>query len=99
MLVGDSAEAGYNPSDWYFLTGSTNITIFWNCIMSGGDTYVIAIVTQATNLIGSGVYPPYREGYTFMGWSTSEDGEVMYTMEEVANGTAPIDTVLYAVWA
>ena len=38
-----------------------------------------------------------REGYTFKGWSTSKDGDVIYTAGQTID---PImtDTILYAVW-
>lgn len=37
-----------------------------------------------------------REGYTFMGWSTTKDGSVEYA--DGANYTATGDATLYAVW-
>ena len=37
-----------------------------------------------------------REGHTFVGWSTSADGEVAYTAGESISVTAPM--TLYAVW-
>lgn len=39
---------------------------------------------------------PTRDGYTFMGWSTTEDGEVEYEAGDEFKATT--DSTLYAVW-
>lgn len=44
-----------------------------------------------------GMTGPRREGYVFEGWATSPDGEVVYEAADVA--TAPVGTVLYAVYS
>ena len=44
---------------------------------------------------------PTREGYTFLGWATSADGNVVYRVgDEVINLTINSDETinLYAVW-
>lgn len=38
-----------------------------------------------------------REGYTFTGWATSADGDVVYESEESVTLTS--SQTLYAVWA
>ena len=35
-------------------------------------------------------------GFTFRGWATEEDGEVVYSAAEVAS--APDGTTLYSIW-
>ena len=47
------------------------------------------------NPVGYAITAPYREGYTFEGWSTSEDGEVEYSAADIKN--AP-DNTYYAIW-
>ena len=39
---------------------------------------------------------PRRAGYTFVGWATAPEGEVVYAAADVA--TAPVGTTLYAVY-
>ncbi|MDR3293642.1 MAG: InlB B-repeat-containing protein [Clostridiales bacterium] len=44
-----------------------------------------------------GILAPYREGYTFGGWATTEGSTTAaYTTEDV--GSAEDDVTLYAIW-
>ena len=93
------AEATSAPTDWLFMELSTNYNIIWNCTLATEDTYVVSIEYTDENIYNSDpLYPPYREGYTFVGWATEEAGEIKYAMEDLYNGNVADGTILYAIW-
>ncbi len=78
-----------NPIITYTVTYNQNTTD------TVGNMPSSQIKTQGTELILS-TNVPTREGYNFLGWSTSTNGEVEY----LSGGTLNIDSnlTLYAVW-
>lgn len=59
---------------------------------TGGDMVASRSVIQGDTLKLSDVTPPTRTGYTFKGWSLSENGTLITSITPAA------DTTLYAVW-
>ncbi len=93
------AEADYEPSNWYFLQNTSDVSIFWGCTFASGKSYVVSIIISDDNYINTDpLYPPYREGYIFAGWSTTVNGLPQYTMQDIRDGCIPTETILYAVW-
>ena len=95
-------EADSRPRDWEERFNTSYRPIFFGCTLSDGCDYVVSFTPGEANPdnIGAtgGVSDPTREGYTFVGWSTVENGTVpTYTSETVADAVA--GTTLYAIWA
>ena len=74
--------------------------IVWNCTVSEDGTYVESFVRGATSIENedalNGMSALRRAGYTFLGWATTKDGEVVYTAQNVYE--APEGTTLYSIW-
>jgi uncharacterized repeat protein (TIGR02543 family) len=94
-------EADKAPSEWNERYNTSYRPIFFGCEFSEDNSYVVAFTmyengfdnVDESNVIAT----PTREGYTFAGWSTVQDGTAAdYTMETIV--TAPIGTKLYAIW-
>ena len=88
------------PTLWLGHWNSSNRPVIWGCELSEDKSYVVSFEKNATSILNekavNGISAPTCEGYTFAGWSTTEGGNVEYTMENltsVENGTK-----LYAVW-
>ena len=86
---------------WSDRFNSSYRPVFWGCTLSEDGSYVVSF-TMGKKLLANpdatnGISDPTRDGYTFLGWSTSSDNSVEYTSENIA--TAPEGTVLYAVWS
>lgn len=86
-------------SGWDARFNSGYRPVVWGCNLNNGYVYS---VTKTENTIGylneaNALSAPYREGYTFAGWSTTKDAtSASYALDgiqNVDNGTA-----LYAVW-
>ena len=69
-------------ADCYWVTFNT----------TGGKMVASCSVTKGDTLKLSDVTPPTRTGYTFKGWSLSENGTLITSITPAA------DTTLYAVW-
>ena len=69
-------------ADCYWVTFNT----------TGGSMVPSSSVTKGDTLELSGVTAPTRTGYTFKGWSLSENGTLITSITPAA------DTTLYAVW-
>lgn len=68
--------------DCYWVTfNTTGGSMVASCSIKKGDTLNLSTVTV-----------PYRTGYTFKGWSTTEGGAL------ISSVTPTADTTLYAVW-
>lgn len=81
---------------WSFLSYNPECVIYYDSTLAE-EGYVVSILSQGENYVNGIPSAPYREGYTLLGWSTVEGGEVEFSMQEVVDGA--IDgTVLYAVW-
>ena len=86
---------------WSDRFNSSYRPVFWGCTLSEDGSYVVSF-TMGKKLLSNpdatnGISDPTRDGYTFLGWSTSSDNSIEYTSENIA--TAPEGTVLYAVWS
>ena len=93
------AEATSIPSEWYFMSNTSDYNIIWKCALSLNKTYVISIEYTSENIYNyEQLNPPYREGYIFEGWSTEEEGYIEYYMEDLYYGNVPEGTILYAIW-
>ena len=94
-------EAEKAPSEWNERFNSSYRPIFFGCELSEDNSYVVSFTMKKNgfdNVNESSVLStPTREGYTFAGWTTVQDGTTAeYTMETLV--TAPIETKLYAIW-
>lgn len=86
--------------DWGIGWNSSRRPVVWNVSLSEDGSYVTGITVkedtfdfyEEINFLRA----PYREGYSFEGWSLSEDGVIAYTVSNVAS--APVGTTLYAVY-
>ena len=85
---------------WDARFNSSYRPVFWDCTLSNDNSYVVSVTVSNKLLINKdakgGISDPTREGYVFSGWSTSENGAIEYTSQNIA--TAPDGTVLYARW-
>lgn len=96
FLEGDNENAELGTG-W----NSSRRPTVWGATLSEDNSYVVSLTVgedtfqyfSVFNWIGE----PFREGYKFVGWSTSEDSyEIAYSMQNVVN--APVGTTLYAVY-
>ena len=94
------AEPEKRPDGWSAKWNSLMRPVVWGSVLSEDKSYVVALkVTENTFEYADdfrSLDAPRRSGYVFVGWSTSENGEAVYDGKSVV--TAPIGTVLYAVW-
>ena len=97
-------EAEELPDGWediwnFQLVNYSSHPVIWGCIFSVDKTYVVSIVSDyIENPQESELYAPYRDGYTFGGWTVTENGTVAdYYMEDLGV-SAPYETALYAIW-
>ncbi len=88
-------------ADWGTGWNSSRRPTVWGVALSEDKRYVVSFT------VGEGSFEyydalnapdgPYREGYTFAGWSLTENGtEIAYTAQNVTE--APLGTTLYAVY-
>ena len=94
------AEGDPTCSEYWTLWNSSWRPVIYSCTLSPDKSYVVSVVKQENNVTNTyatgGISAPERSGYTFLGWATSEGGNVVYNAADiasVANGTT-----LYAVW-
>ena len=102
-IAADSSET--EGKYWNTRWNSAFRPVVWNAAVSE-EQYVTSIDVSAENLTNpyarGGMQGPVRAGYTFVGWATSEGGElVVYDANEWlvqwVNGALD-DVTLYAVW-
>ena len=88
------------PNGWNMSWNVSNRPVFWGCVFSTTDDYVLSFAKTTTSIENSnaagGISVPYREGYQFDGWATGIDEMPIYTVANVVNATN--NTTLYAVW-
>lgn len=90
--------SGFDNPEWHFLNFEPACVVFYSCEFSADGVYVLSVVVSVENYVNATPTEPYREGYVFVGWSTTKDGEAEYGMDDLVNGSVCYDTVLYAVW-
>ena len=81
------------------------------CEVTEGNELVISVTIKSYENTTSGVNvdyanelkvvtAPYKDGYTFVGWSTNPNAttaeECEFTAENIAE--IPVDTTVYAIW-
>jgi uncharacterized repeat protein (TIGR02543 family) len=89
------------PTDWNNYWNSSNRPVVWGCTLSADKSYVVSFTKTSSSISNptatDGILAPYREGYTFGGWATTEGSTTAaYTTEDV--GSAEDDVTLYAIW-
>lgn len=96
-IAGDSAEL--EEKTWNTRWNSAYRPVVWNVTVSE-EGYVTSFTTDFENVTNpfarGGLQKPTREGYDFAGWATSENGSVVYDVDEWRK--ADVGTTLYAVW-
>ena len=82
--------------------GAETVACVGGCMVSKDDkgSYVTSIKAGETWIenawLPDSLSAPERFGYKFLGWATSEGGEVSYSTAEIVNVES--GTTLYAVW-
>ncbi|MBO4572542.1 MAG: leucine-rich repeat protein [Clostridia bacterium] len=99
-------NAAENQGGWSERWNSSFRPTVWGCTLSDDNTYVVSVTVGEKTFTNNYVFidtkeqnlfsAPERSGYEFAGWATTENGEAVYTAEDVVN--APIGTTLYAIW-
>ena len=85
------------PEDWHDLWNVSFRPVFWGCTIADGAVMRIAGDALVENGVAiGGISAPYRQGYTFAGWSTSSDGGAQIAAGELADALQ--GSLLYAVW-
>lgn len=95
-----NGDAVYQPGDTYTENASVTLYALWQAksytvrLDPNGGTISITSLTKEHGKDLKLEQKPVREGYEFIGWSSSKNGEAEYTDVYTGNG----DTTLYAVW-
>lgn len=93
-------EDGETVYKWNEKFNSSHRPIVWGCTLSEDRTYVTSVTIEENTLANvtaaGGFTAPERDGFVFVGWATEENGEVVYSAEEIAN--VSVGTTLYSVW-
>ena len=86
------AEAESKPNNWDNDWNNSNLPVIWKSTLSQDKTYVVSF-EKNENTPSDADYP-YREGYSFAGWFTTDDfsGALYDNALDAPNGT------LYARW-
>ena len=86
--------------EWHKRWNSSYRFVVWGCELSEDGGYVTSLTIgekTLTNAYAVGeIAAPVRDGYTFVGWSLTEGGEVDYSAAQLKELT--IGTKLYSVW-
>lgn len=93
-------ESNEPLGQWHKYWNSMRRPVVYGCTLSEDKTYVVSVtVTETTFQINKKVpfSAPTRSGWRFLGWATEENGDVVYTPDQVQ--TAPVGTTLYARWS
>ncbi len=87
------------PAGWNTRWNSSYRPIVWGCEFAEGG-YLVCFEKNEGSIsdlnMKNGLTAPYREGYTFGGWSLSANGKADYALADTAQ--VPSGTLLYAVW-
>ena len=93
-------DATSAQSGWNMRWNSSYRPVVWGCTFSA-DGYLVSFVYTETSITDKtsniSLSDPYREGFSFLGWSTSASGTAEFTNADL--DTAPNGTTLYAVWS
>jgi len=99
------AEMASKLTNWSSAWNLVYRPVLWGCTLSADKTYVVSFTKTSSSSISfptatNGIKAPYRPGYTFGGWATSQvnatNGISVYTAANV--NSAPNGTTLYAIW-
>ena len=94
------AQVVYNGKNGYvsmdYLTWQRELEYTLSFNSTGGDNAPESIVKSHGSPVTVSQKTPNREGYTFLGWSSSEGGEVQYLPGDSYRADTSI--TLYAVW-
>lgn len=94
------SETPRKYNGWSVKWNSTFRPVLWNCTLAEDKSYVISVTVSDTTFTDSnakyGITDPTRHGYTFLGWATEQDGDVVYSSQDMPN--VPQNTTLYSVW-
>jgi uncharacterized repeat protein (TIGR02543 family) len=95
------ATAASRPANWHGSWNYSNRPIVWGCTLSADKAYVVSFTKTSSSISNptayNGISAPYRAGYTFGGWATTEGGTTAdYTAENVNDATN--GTTIYAIW-
>jgi uncharacterized repeat protein (TIGR02543 family) len=86
--------------DWSSKFNSGYRPVIWGCTLSEDKTYVVSVTitedTISNKMSAGGIGAPEREGYTFDGWATQENGAIVYAAFDIDK--AEVGTTLYAIW-
>lgn len=89
------AQAG---EGWTSRWNSSYLPVVWSADIENG--YVVSIEYDNDTVSNVNSFTPLtapeRTGYTFAGWATEANGEVVYTIDKMSE--VPAGTTLYAVW-
>lgn len=91
------------PDGWNFRWNFSKRPVVLGC-NTGEGGYIVSVDKKSGSILNAnatkGISAPYRTGYTFGGWATSQqeaaDGIFAYTAEELLY--APDDITFWAVW-
>lgn len=112
MSIGASAFSGCNkltcyvekyetkPIGWHATWNSSNRPVIWRCSLDNAGS--IASMRKTPNNIENvdaigGINAPYRDGFSFEGWSFTINKAPSFTAQSVAKADW-LDIELYAVW-
>lgn len=92
---------GASTENWDERWNSSFATVITECKLSADKTYIESFVKNESNPdnmpIDSGIKEPVREGYKFVGFSTTAGSDTAeYTTENLSE--APNNSTLYTVW-
>lgn len=89
-----------SSSSWNARWNSAFRPVLWNCTLGEGGDYIESFTVEFENVSNPyarfGVSGPQREGYEFLGWALTANGEVVYGADEWRK--AEMGTTLYSVW-
>ena len=84
-----------NDKKNYNIIFTINPVVTFHANGGTGDDYTQTVTYNSATALTANTFS--KTGYTFLGWSTTADGDVVYT--DVASATLTVHTDLYAKWA
>lgn len=91
----DGNQWDSNNSNNYVANFTINPVVTFHANGGTGDDYTQTVTYNSATALTANTFS--KTGYTFLGWSTTADGDVVYT--DVASVTLTAHTDLYAKWA
>ncbi len=83
---------------WDSLWNSSFRPVFWGCTLDEAGNVLSVMAGQVSNPYARfGAVAPHKDGFEFVGWATSADGEAAYDAQNWRD--AAEGTVLYALYA